>query len=222
MVKYQAVTSPSSFIDEFDKYSTKPVSAEIQAILGAQINTNTTNNSGAFPDTQANTLEDTAAAFLKDKGIIGGYPDGEFKGIIPVNRAEVAKFLLLANEIAVAPTTNFQPNFSDVPASAWFTPFIVEAETRGILEGYPDGTFRPAQTVNTVEFLKLITNVFSLEENLPHQFTDIEANAWYAPFVGVASQYNLFPDRGDQLNPSQDLTRAEVAIAIYKVLGVGE
>ena len=224
--KSQAIISPSDFIDEFDEYTTKPVSTEIKTILEGSLktetNSNRVNSAAAFPDTQANTLEDTAAVFLKEKGIIGGYPDGEFKGSNSVNRAEVAKFLLLAKEVAVAPITDYQQNFSDVPQSAWYTPFIVEAQARGMLEGYPDGTFRPAQTVNTVEFLKLITNVFSLDENLSHPFTDVAANAWYAPYVGVATKYDLFPDRGAWLNPSQNLTRAEVAIAIYKVLEAGK
>jgi len=223
--KSQAIISPSSLIGEFDEYKTKPVSAKIRALiegeLKAQTNTNAASNAAGFPDTHAYTLEDIAPTSLKEKGIIEGYPDGEFKGIHSVNRAEVAKFLLLAKQVTVAPITNYQAKFSDVPQSAWFTPFIVEAQNRGILEGYPDRTFRPAQSVNTVEFLKLITKVFSLEENLPHQFTDVEVNAWYAPFVGVATKYDLLPGRGDRLEPSQNLTRAEVAIAIYKVLEAG-
>ncbi len=225
-VKSQAVISPSNFIDEFDEYKTQAPSAETKALieteLKASTNSNTAINAAAFPDTQVNTLEDTAAGFLKEKCIIGGYPDGEFKGSNAVNRAEVAKFLLLAKSVTVAPITNDTASFSDVDQSAWYAPFIAEAQNRGILEGYPDGTFRPGQTVNTVEFLKLVTKVFSLEENLSHQFTDIEANAWYAPYIGVAAAYELFPDRGTQLKPSQNLTRAEVAIAIYKVLEMGE
>lgn len=224
--KSQAIISPSSLIGEFDEYKTKPISAKIRALiegeLKAQTDTNAANNSPGFPDTQAYTLEDIAASSLKAKGIISGYPDGEFKGSNPVNRAEVAKFLLLAKEVVVTPVTNYQAKFPDVPQSAWFTPFIVEAQNRGLLEGYPDGTFRPAQSVNSVEFLKLITKVFSLQENLSHPFTDVEVNGWYVPYVGVAADYDLFPGRGTLLEPSQNLTRAEVAIAIYKVLEVGE
>ena len=36
----------------------------------------------------------------------------------------------------------------------------------------------------------------------------------------IAQVYGLFPDRGLILEPARDLTRKEVAIAIYKILAV--
>lgn len=177
----------------------------------------TTFDTNPFPDTDINTLDGKAAAELYRRAVIGGFPDGEFKGDRPVNRAEAAKFLLLARFKTVAEVAN-NGQFSDVLDDQWYTKFVVTAAIKEIISGYPDGTFKPANTVNTAEFLKMLTLTFDLEENLQFSYSDVPADAWFARYVGTATRYNLFPKRTAQLMPGQDLTRYEVAVAIYQYL----
>ncbi len=170
-----------------------------------------------FSDTNLNTLEGKAAKYLNDKGIIGGFPDGTFRGGAKVNRAEAAKFLILAKYGSVE---NLQNNgrFSDVVEGKWYVRYVIGAANRSILSGYSDGTFRPAQTVNTAEFLKILVNTFDLPTNLSHNFIDVPNNIWYERYVGVVPRYHLMPSRTNRILPAKQLTRGEVAIAIYKTL----
>ena len=93
------------------------------------------------------------------------------------------------------------------------------AAEKGIINGHPDGSFKPADTVNTAEFLKMITLNFDLETYLPHSYSDAPDDAWFAMYAGIAQKYNLFPDRNTaKLEPTRTLTRKEVAIAIYQYL----
>lgn len=171
-----------------------------------------------FSDTNINSFEGMAAAELYRRSVIGGYPDGEFKGYRDVNRAELAKFLLLARYEYINDVKN-NGQFPDVLEGEWYVKFVVQAALLGIINGYPDGLFRPATTVNTAEFLKMITLTFDLETNLPYTYTDVPKDAWYAAYAGMAQQYKMFPYRGDQqLDPGKKLTRDEVAIAIYQYL----
>lgn len=170
-----------------------------------------------FPDTDIHTLLGKAAAELYRRAVIGGFPDGEFKGSRLVNRAEAAKFLLLARFGTVADVRN-NGQFPDVLDNQWYTKFIVTASQRGIINGYPDGLFRPADAVNTAEFLKMMSLTFGVPLNLPYHYTDVQQGSWYAPYAGIAERYNLFPDRTTQLMPDRQLTRGEVAIAIYQYL----
>lgn len=158
-----------------------------------------------------------AAKYLNEEGIIGGYPDGTFRKDRLVNRAEAAKFILLSKYGSVRNISNNNV-FSDVENGSWYERYVMDAQARGILQGYADGTFRPANTVNTVEFLKILSNTFSLEQDLPHNFTDVLANSWYERYVGVVSVYNLFPGRTQFLKPASSLTREDVAIALYRIL----
>ena len=170
-----------------------------------------------FPDTDTSTVEGVAAAYLYNIGLINGYDDGEFKGERDVNRAEAAKFLLNARYSDVGERSN-DDRFSDVAAGEWYVRFVMYAAELGVINGYDDGTFRPANTVNTAEFLKMLTLTFDLDLNLSHGFTDVEAGAWYEPYVGTAYKYNLFPHRGNELDPGSLLTRDEVATAIFQFL----
>jgi len=170
-----------------------------------------------FPDTDLSTVEGVAAAYLYNIGLINGYDDGEFKGYKEVNRAEAAKFLLNARYSDVPEMTN-DGLFSDVEVGAWYEDFVMYAAELGVIDGYDDGTFKPANTVNTAEFLKMLTLTFDLDLNLSYGFTDVSEGAWYEQYVGTAYKYNLFPHRGDELDPGSFLTRDEVATAIFQFL----
>lgn len=171
-----------------------------------------------FSDTDIETLEGQAASELYRRGIIGGYPDGEFKGNKEVNRAEAAKFLLYTRYETVEDETN-NGQFSDVLDGQWYTKFVVTAANMGIINGYSDNTFKPANTVNTAEFLKMLTLTFDLEQNLPYSYTDVSETDWFTIYAGIAEKYNLFPNRSENtLLPAENLTREEVAIAIYQYL----
>ncbi|MFH1534211.1 MAG: S-layer homology domain-containing protein [Nitrospirota bacterium] len=170
-----------------------------------------------FPDTDTGSVEGVAAAYLYNIGLINGYDDGEFKGERAVNRAEAAKFLLNARYSDVPERSN-SGRFSDAEEGGWYVRFVMYAAELEVISGYADGTFRPANTVNTAEFLKMLTLTFNLELNLSHGFTDVEGGAWYEPYVGTAYKYDLFPHRGNLLDPGSFLTRDEVATAIFQFL----
>lgn len=176
------------------------------------------NNTNPFKDVDSSSEEGRAAISLFNRGIVGGYSDGTFRGFQKVNRAEMSKFILLALG-NVSDLAN-SGKFSDVKDGEWYVKYVVTAANRGIVNGYSDGTFGPARNINTVEFLKMLTFAFNLDSNLNYSnYKDVDANAWYAQYAGVAAKYNLFPNRAwDYLEPSREITRYEAVVAIYKLL----
>jgi len=81
-------------------------------------------------------------------------PTGFVRPASFVNRAEVAKMISLAFELE----TILEPanDFSDVPASAWFSNYVTIGVNNGVIAGYPDGTYKPANDVNRAELAVLI------------------------------------------------------------------
>ena len=174
----------------------------------------------SFPDTDLTSLEGLAAEFLYKKEIIGGYPDGTFRGDNAVNRVEIVKFLLLAQGAEIDFDGQNNGRFKDVRDGEWYVPYVISAVGQNIIDGYPDGNYGPTKTVNRAEALKMITKTFSLLENSRHLYKDVSSDDWFASYAGTAQGYNLFPEDVDKnvLNPAAALTRRELAIALYQYL----
>jgi hypothetical protein len=181
-----------------------------------------------FRDMSGNTPETVAANFLAQNGIIGGFPDNTFRAGKLVNRAEAAKFLMLARFKNVEDRTN-SGKFWDIPDGEWYVRFVMKAAELGVINGHPDGSFKPQDPVKTGEFLKMLALTFDLPQNLPYEYSDVHTDDWFAPYVGIAAKYKFLSTRSacdangcnhNALLPEMELTRGEVAIAIYKILGV--
>ncbi len=159
-----------------------------------------------------------AIKFLKNEGVIEGYPDGTFKPNNSVSRVEVTKFILegLGTDLLDAKTLSFK----DIDSNQWYASYIYTAMKKGIIEGYPDGTFKPTNSVNKVEFLKMLIEAMNIDVNpnvKKFTFTDLDENQWYAPYVRFAIDKNLIEYEGRQFKPNEPMTREQVAEAIYRV-----
>lgn len=171
----------------------------------------------SFPDVAFGSLEWEATTALKARGVLSGFPDGTFKGYLPVNRAQAAKMLLIARGIEIGEAGNAS-RFRDITAGEWYVPYVMAAAEKGIISGYPDGKFRPESRINTAEFLKMLTLTFEAEQNIAFSWSDVSSLDWFAPYAGIAGSYGLFPARKIFLYPSAQLTRRDAAIALYRMI----
>ena len=54
--------------------------------------------------------------------------------------------------------------FSDVDNSSWYGPYVRAIAEKGIVNGYPDGSYHPAESVNRAELAKIIFNTIDTLE----------------------------------------------------------
>ncbi|MBD3360599.1 hypothetical protein GF366_02230 [Candidatus Peregrinibacteria bacterium] len=180
-----------------------------------------------FPDVLPEATEAQAVYFLQNLGIIDGYPDGTYKPENEVNRVEALKIIfatasLLKPEYSIdTSNTNQEIDFSDTQKGEWYVPFVYVAKNAGIVDGYPDGTFKPGNPVNKVEFLKMLFEAFGIDINdieigeIP--YSDVSDNDWFTPYVSFASELNLI-DKENLLYPDQNLSRGAVSEITHKLL----
>lgn len=178
----------------------------------------------SFPDVPENTLYFGAVEFLKAKNIISGYPDGTFQTDKTINRAEALKIVMLGTSSEL--TSNVTLSFPDVPEEEWFYDFVRKAYELQIVEGYPDGNFKPGNNINVAESLKIIFRAFKVEipQNVSSDpYPDVNKSEWYAPYANYAKEKQLiWPQDDGKLHADRDITRGEFAEIIYRLLYVQE
>lgn len=172
-----------------------------------------------FTDVLLNNQNYDAIFYLKNKGIINGYADGTFKPNNDVNRAELLKIII--EGMNLKPDVNeFSECFKDIKTE-WFAPYICYAKSVRWVNGYPDGTFKPAQTVNKVEAIKILLNSqgIILPDSVEEKpFDDVNINDWFAPFVTKAKQLDILEETGPTFEPSKGMTRGSISENLYRLL----
>ncbi len=165
-----------------------------------------------FPDVSSQYPFSSAISFVYQKGVMKGYPNGNFGPTDTIDRAQLTTIIVRSRiqEDAVRQCT--QKSFSDVPTSAWYSQYICAAQRAGIVSGYSDGTFRPGNPVSVVEASKILVLGF----RLPVSDHIVSQQLWFMPYVTALVQDRAFP--ATYLDPDQRATRGEIAFQIQALL----
>ena len=93
-----------------------------------------------------------------------------------------------------------------------------------IIAGYPDGSYKPENSVNRAEFTKIIVGAkLGSEPAKPSAncFPDVNRNEWYATWVCYAKEHDIiggYPD--GTFKPANNINLAEAAKILVNTLGV--
>lgn len=168
-----------------------------------QASLNYTDRSAQFSDAPFPQEESVAISLLTNLGAVAGYPDGSFLPGRKLNRAEFLKVALMSHPLSDNVTLVPMGCFPDVRAEDWYSPYVCSAKERGIITGYADGLFRPAQPVSFAEAITILVRLYR------HPQTSSPGDAWYVSFVRAAHDHDLL------LQPSVPydalLTRGQMA-----------
>ncbi len=94
--------------------------------------------------------------------VADGYADGTFRPSLPVNRAQFSK--MVVDGFGLPRLSPIVPSFSDVPVAHFFYEWIEGAAGAGIAHGYPNGTFRPDQTITRQQANSILGRHLSQKE----------------------------------------------------------
>ncbi len=201
------------------------------------------NNGGADSATKAHyilvTFLDVADDFWAldqilscvDAGIVKGYSDGTYKPTDPVTRDQMAVYIsrALAGGDAAVPTGPATATFSDVPTDYWAFKYVEYAVTQNVVQGYSDGTYKPADQVTRDQMSVFIARAIAtptagadLVNYTPPAtatFPDVPTNFWAYKYVEYIAQPAIgvtkgYPD-GDY-HPEYICTRDQMAVYVAR------
>jgi Tol biopolymer transport system component len=116
--------------------------------------------------------------------------------------------------------------FSDVPAGSAFYPYVMCLACRGIISGYPDGTYRPNTQVTRGQLSKIVANAAGFVENHTDQtFQDVPVDSTFYQFIerlssrgiiggypcGAPGQECVPPQNRPYFRPNANVTRGQTS-----------
>jgi uncharacterized lipoprotein YddW (UPF0748 family) len=110
--------------------------------------------------------------------------------------------------------------FTDT-AGHWANEYIAAVSGRGVIKGYPDGTFLPDNNVKRADFIVMLMGLFAPDgaRDASGNFLDIAPDAYYYGAVASAKRLGVATGIGDNMfDPDAPLTRQDMCAMIYRAL----
>ena len=155
--------------------------AEVAAIFArlkvgeANIPTSTAN----YSDVNSSDWYAKYIVFVTDNKIMEGYEDGSFKPNDKITRAEFTAVVARYNSLADMTST-----FEDV-IGHWAAGYIGSVTSKGWINGYPDGTFKPEKDISREEVATMVNKMLDRKvdkdglNNLSiKNFKDLDNSSW--------------------------------------------
>ncbi len=180
-----------------------------------------------FSDVSETDSDCDAIEYVKSIGAMTGNPNGTFEPAANLQRDQVAKISLETFDLFSSSKNYCSGNpFPDVTTNEWSYQYICRGVALGMITGYASGAdagyYRPARSVNRVEFLALILR--NVDETMPglnsSSYKDVAAGLWYSGYAKYSYDNSLFT--GASLYPDRFVTRREVAKAIFQLHELGK
>jgi len=117
--------------------------------------------------------------------------------------------------------------FPDMVIGSWYTVPVQTIYTKGIIKGFPDGTYRPQATITRAEAITMVGRALKWDSTTkPHVFTDVKKDSYAAAYINHAFDLGFisgFPD--GSFRPNAPITRGDMAVvmqAAFKLTGQGQ
>ena len=177
-----------------------------------------------FPDVPGDAwYAEAVRAFLADGTLDPGQP--LFRPAASAARAEFVKLVVEQNG-GILDDPPAIPSFADVPADAWFFPYLEEAAREGWVRGdgdcrgKPRCMARPGDPISRAEAAVLLRRAFG-KKSLARApaFADVPQGSWFAEAIEIAADHCIL--RGDpgsrRVRPSDPVNRAEMVAMLSRI-----
>ncbi len=180
-----------------------------------------------FADVQGHWAKD-AINDMGSRMVISGVSDTSFDPGADITRAEFAA--MVVRGLGLKPDEGEQ-TFRDVAAESWYADIVRTAAAYGLVQGFKDGTFRPTDKITREEAMMIAAKAMRLtgladktgaldNDAVLSKFADgADAAVWAKEAIASTAKAELISGRnGGKLEPKANISRAEVAVLIQRLL----
>ena len=190
------------------------------AVFGAS----TTFAAVSFNDVPTDHWASNAVYSLAADGIVSPDEQGNFNGNKNATRYQVAVLLdnFVRSHHYSVDVTNSNP-FADVPEKHWARSAVINMASAGIIEGFPDVTYRGNRNITRYELAKMLDNLLRTaskisDESAPNPYSDISETSPAYDAVCRMAREKLMEGYGDNtFRGNKNITRYELALILDKI-----
>lgn len=158
-----------------------------------------------------NTKYKNSVDVLSELGVVSGYNDDTYKPDNIVTRAEMSKLVVTAlGRSATATSLSGTTQYNDVPSSHWASGYVNAATNIGIVKGYPDGSFKPNDTVSYAEASTMLLRALNYTKEL-------EDEKYPSGYMSKANDAGIIKNVV-ATSSADGATRGNIAIMVYNTL----
>ena len=156
-----------------------------------------------FSDVSGDAWYANYLAIAYSYGLIRGFPDGTFRPNEPITREQMAG--MLASTVGL---WTRDPQFTDADTiSRWAIDFVATVQIEGLMQGDPNGAFRPQDHMTRAEAAAVFGRILERGDTTSRSIVDVEdliifpdaadRRAWYFYYVVAATNSRWFVMDGD-------------------------
>ena len=164
-----------------------------------------------FPDVPYDADYAEVVNTLAELGIVKGDDYGNYNPDSTITRAEFATMMCRLLGVEDEALAIMSSSFSDVPAGHWAVGYVAKAAELGLVSGYGDGRFGPADTLTYEQAVAVIIRAFEYPEELIESF-----GGWPYGYITIAMNAGALDNVSGTL--SQPIIRISVATIIHNML----
>ncbi|MER2263461.1 MAG: S-layer homology domain-containing protein [Psychrobacillus sp.] len=132
----------------------------------------------------------------------------------------VLSVFMLACSLPLSGTFAARTNqFSDVPPSKYFAKAVYDLTERNIIGGYPDGTFKPGNSITRGQAAGIIAKLMKLDtDNIENPgFKDVSTKNGYYKAIAAMAEEGIISGYGDgRYGPNDPIKRGQMASILVK------
>lgn len=198
------------------KYTfTMPAAAvTVKAVFAAQ----ETDPDFPFADVAKGSWYYEGVRYAYENGLMNGTGEGTFSPDLPTSRGMLVTILY---RLAGSPAAG-SASFTDVAKGQWYANGVAWASANGVVTGYPDGSFRPNDTITREQMAAILYQYARIQGKLDDSradlsiFSDLDSLSAYAkePMSWAVAQGLFSGVSADTLAPGGSTTRAQAAVIL--------
>lgn len=156
------------------------------------------------------------AEYLIEKNVIKGFPDNTFRPQEPITRAQIV--VMVAMLKGIDPLVVQASSFTDVSQDHYAFTIIEALAKEEIISGYPDGAFKPDQSITRAELTTLLFKNYDLdsEEASEINLIDLPKTHWAYKEVSAAAAIDMLDHAEGRVEPDKQATRGMAVVALTR------